>query len=394
MMRGAFRFIHCADLHLGARFKGLDIKDRNLAERLRDSVMESFERIVDRAIGEKVEALVISGDLYDDGNELPSTRLWFSEQLSRLDIPVFICRGNHDSSTSWDDCINYPPNVHEFGTEPERIGITEDVEILGCSYSTQHETRNLAKLMDGDPSKFTIACIHCDIDTVSEGYPYAPCSLSDTVGRSVDYWALGHIHKRNMVSTSPHVVYPGNIQGRSFKETGEKGAYLVTVESGRVASCEFFATQRYVWNDLTVDITGKDLSAVTQGMRQDIGPKSICRLTFVGQGPLDTMLRKDHDNVSKAISSSTGCIVSDIVVHTIPEIDIEARSKANDMGSAIIMSGRHLSEKSKEEILKILFENKQMLPFRDEIMRMSEEDVRALVDDAVKCTLARMEAMR
>ena len=52
--------------------------------------------------------------------------------------------------------------------------------------------------------------------------------------KGYDYWALGHVHKREIVDGIPWIVFPGNIQGRHIRETGAKGATLVTVEDGRI----------------------------------------------------------------------------------------------------------------------------------------------------------------
>src|SRR5690625_6385033 len=58
---------------------------------------------------------------------------------------------------------------------------------------------------------------------------YAPFYLRDLVEKDFDYWALGHIHQREILKENPHIVYPGNIQGRNRKEQGEKGCYYVTL---------------------------------------------------------------------------------------------------------------------------------------------------------------------
>ncbi len=390
-MGRVFRFMHCADLHLGARFKGLGQDNSEMAERMRKSVMDSFERIIDVSIDRSVDALVISGDIYDDSNELPSTRSWFSNQLARLDVPVYICRGNHDSATSWDEAIPYPKNVHEFGVEPERIAITDGAEIVGVSYSTSHETRNLASMLEGSRDKFTIACLHCDLDSVSEGYPYAPCRMSDLVGKSVDYWALGHIHKREIVSTNPYVVYPGNIQGRSFKETGPKGAYLVTVSDGRVSSLDFIPTSKYRWEDLSVDITGKNLNDIINEISGKVDRSTVCRLAFVGCGDLDTMLRTKAGDVSSAISSSTGCKISAIKVNTTSSIDLESRSDGKDMAAAIVRSGNKIMSMSKEQIVDIICHNRNAAKYREIYMSMSEEEIRSIVSDSMRSIIAKME---
>ena len=392
VMGSEFRFIHCADLHLGSRFRGLDVRDPAAAKRMRSSVFDSFSRIVDKAVSENVDALIISGDIYDDGNELPSTRMWFSQQLSRLECPVFICRGNHDSATSWDSSIAYPDNVHEFSAEPERIDIGKGVEIVGVSYREQNETRNLAKLLSGDPERFTIGCMHCDVDGDDLIHPYAPCSSADLRGRGVDYWALGHIHKRQVISNQPYAVYPGNIQGRSPKETGHKGAYLVTVRDSMVSELEFFRTSSYHWEEIEVDITGKDLNGIVNELRLKLDESTIARITFKGSGSLDRMLRTQTEDVVKTIASATRSEISSVTLSTSPEVDLDSRADGKDIAGALIRSGRRVSSLSRDEILDIICANKVAAKYRDLYDTLSDDDLRKVVDDAMRKAVILTEA--
>lgn len=366
--------------------------DASLAKRMRQSLFDSFERIVDTALQRDVDALIISGDLYDESTELPSTRMWLSQQLSRLSIPVYICHGNHDSDTSWDESIPYPDNVHEFGTEPGRFDITDDIEIVGASYENWHETRNLASMLRGNPEKFTIACIHCDVDADTDGYTYAPCKSSDLIGKSIDYWALGHIHKRVILSESPYVVYPGNTQGRSFKETGPKGAYLVTLLDSKVLPPEFIPTHTFIWKDITLDIEGKTLNDIMSELKPQIGNRTIARISFTGMGILDQMLRKNASDVCNSIRSFTGSPFIRIEVDTSPEIDFESRINGKDMTGSLIRTGEYMKALSKEELIDIICSNKVASRYRDYYEYMDEDDIRSMVDEALKGVLSRMGA--
>ncbi len=387
-----FSFVHCADLHLGSRFKGLETKDADTASRFRESVFDSFRRIIDLTI-EKADLLIVSGDIYDDEYASPSTRMFFARELARAGVPVFICRGNHDSVTSWDESIPYPSNVIEFGSEMSTIEVSDDAEVIGISYSTQHETRNLVSMLSGSPDRFTIACVHADCESVTEGYPYAPFSLSDLNGKAVDYWALGHIHKRDVVSRSPYAIYPGNIQGRSFRETGEKGAYLVKVSSRSVVSCDFIPTQTFVWNDVSVDIGGKTLEQIISDLKC-YGKNDVCRITFTGSGDLNTMLRTEEDEFVKILGGSLDCTVSSIIVDTVPFVDIDARAGGNDITAAVIKTGRGVEALTKDEIIDIICTNKPLAAHREYFASMSEESIRSLVEEALRSTVTRLEAMR
>lgn len=390
-MGADFKFIHCADLHLGSRFKGVTEGDPELGRRMTGSTFESLSAIVDLTIGEGADAMVISGDLYDDEYVQPSTRMFLARELERSGVPCFICRGNHDSATSWDEAIPYPENVHEFGTEPERITLdVKGAEIVGVSFASPHEERNLASMIRGTPGMFTVACVHCDVDSASEGYSYAPCSAQDLAGKGVDYWALGHIHKRQVVSRSPLAVYPGNIQGRSFKESGPKGAYVVTVTDGTVSDLRFVATGPIVWSDLTVDITGKGLEQTVSEISSQVSEGGMARITFVGRGPLDSMLRSEGENVRRIISDRTRCRIASVSVQTSPDIDMGTRAGGMDMASKVIDSGMSMKGLTKSQIIDEICNHGIASRNRDFYESLSEDEIRAIVDDAMKLVLVRM----
>lgn len=395
-MGAQFRFVHCADLHLGARFKGVARADPEEAARMTRTVFESFSRIVDTAVREGADAMFVSGDAFDEDTITPRTRMFLCDELRRAGMPVFVVRGNHDPRTSWESSIPYPGNVHEFGTEPERVDIpgVDGAEAIGASFADWHDSRNLPSMMTGSPDRFTVACVHCDVDNPGAEYQYSPCSLSDMRGRGVDYWALGHIHKRQVLSTDPWVVYPGNIQGRSFRETGEKGAYLVDVRDGRVADARFFATQGMVWHDESVDITDRTIDAVADELAQRITKGSIARVTFTGSGELDGMVRSAADDIARLLSGKLGCAISEVVAETSPAIDLEARRGGKDMVSAVLASGDSLRAAGRDAILGAISMNAMARDRMDFYRSMSDDDLAGIVDSAVKSLVSRMEAPR
>lgn len=395
-MGAQFRFVHCADLHLGARFKGVSEVDPKSAERMRMSVFESFSRIVDKVLDSGADALFIAGDAFDESTITPRTRSFLAEELARARVPVFVSRGNHDPHMSWEESIPLPPNVHEFGTEPERVDIpgVEGAEVIGASFSDWHEERNLPSLFRGSPDRFTVACVHCDVDSVNAQYSYSPCSLMDMKARGVDYWAIGHIHKRAVLSRDPWIVYPGNIQGRNFKETGEKGAYLVDVRDGRVASAEFFATQGIVWYDETIDITGRDFNGILDDIRSRVRPGAIVRLDFIGSGDLNRMLREQSDDTARLIASKIGCTVSEMEVRTMPPIDIDLRRGGKDMTAKLIDSGDALRDSGREAIMAVLSSNPIMAKHSEYLDALSDDELRSLVEESTMALVTRMEAVR
>src|SRR5690606_2935920 len=85
---------------------------------------------------------------------------------------------------------------------------------------------------------FNIGLLHTCATGRAGHEPYAPCRLSTLLSKGYDYWALGHVHQREVLHEHPWVVFPGNLQGRHMKEVGEKGATIVDVEAGRVVDVQ------------------------------------------------------------------------------------------------------------------------------------------------------------
>lgn len=395
-MGAQFKFIHCADLHLGSRFRGVARDDRGRAAEMTASVFASFSRIVDVAIDERADAMVISGDAFDEETITPRTRDFLCRELARADIPVFMVRGNHDPVTQWESEIPFPPNVHVFGTEPEAIDIpgVESAEVIGASFMDWHDSRNLPSMMRGSPDRFTVACVHCDVDNPSSEYDYSPCSRSDFFGKGVDYWALGHIHKRAVLCEDPWVVYPGNIQGRSFKETGEKGAYLVTVRDGRVDGLRFIPTQAIVWHDIRQDITGLDMNSLKEALATRVGKGSVARLTLIGAGQLDRMIRDRPDDVMSILEAYLGCTISSMGVETTESIDPELRRGERDMIGVSADVGFSIRDASVQDIIDIICSNPILRKNRPFFESMPEEDLRAIVTDATRSVVNMLGASR
>ncbi|AGI47676.1 DNA repair exonuclease [Thermoplasmatales archaeon BRNA1] len=382
-----FTFVHAADLHLGSRFWGISLKDPDLGKRLFESTFESFRRIIDLT-KEKADFLVISGDAFDESTMTLRTKLRFCEEIKRLGTkPVFLVKGNHDFGDSWADSIPFPSNVHLLRDSPQSMTLNfrnETVEIVGMSYGTQHTSENIASKLSGNPDAFTIAVLHCSVSDVAESGDYAPCSVSDMLGKNIDYWALGHIHKRMVLrESSPCIVYPGNIQGRSPKETGEKGCYLVSVKDGNVEK-EFVPTQSVIWQDIEADITGiASADALIGRVRQMSRPGSIISLTYVGRGPLDRTVRADPQGIADQISSLTGCPVSVRGIETRPDIDLDAERNGATLVSEIIRTADMYSGKSGEELLRVLLECRPAAEVRNYLAWFAESGkLNALVKEA------------
>jgi len=235
---GTFTFLHAADIHLDSPLRRLGQYDEAVAERLRSATRVALANLVDLAISEEVAFVIIAGDVYDGDWDDVRTGLFMVQQMRRLKdagIPVFTIAGNHDAATKMTYNVPPPENVVMFGHKTAETHRLDDLDVAihGRSFATQAVTENLASSYPpAVPNVFNIGILHTSLDGREGHAPYSPCTVMDLRQKGYDYWALGHVHTREIVCQEPWVVFPGNIQGRSIRETDERGAMLVTVERG------------------------------------------------------------------------------------------------------------------------------------------------------------------
>ncbi|MDD4244615.1 MAG: DNA repair exonuclease [Candidatus Methanomethylophilaceae archaeon] len=388
-MGGSFRFIHCADLHLGSRFVGIASLDSEKGRRMKESTFTALKNIVKKAKQENVDFVIFSGDIFDDSNETPLTRANFADALRELSIPCYIAYGNHDYARRWADSIPLPDNALVFPDEAVCFHYPSEEDciarIYGVSHSVRHVSRDLTEGIKGEDGVFCLAAVHCDVDPPAGSEDaYAPCSLRSLLNKGIDYWALGHIHKRGVLNEYPHVVYPGNTQGRDVSENGRKGAYLVTVRDGRVSDMSFFQTGDIVWETIEMDITGRnDVNSLISELIPLAQNNMFIRLILKGHGPLDRILRLEKHGFKELVEARTGCECADLVVNTLPEIDMEKKRNAGDFMSAIIEYGDRVSHMRREDLVKAVCSNCASDKVRDIFDKMSTDELQNLVNDAV-----------
>ena len=260
-------FIHAADLHLDTPFSGLERTSKELASKLREAPFESLANIVDKAIAEGVDFVLLAGDLYNTEHINIKAQSLFVEQLERLnqaEIPVFLTRGNHDYLTEDTKTLSLPlpNNMFTYTAEVTTHQIitkgNQRVAVTGFSYDSKWIFERKIEEYPTRQSNvdLQIGILHGSLDRLeTTEATYAPFTINELQSKQYDYWALGHIHKRQQISANPLAIYPGNIQGLHKNETGPKGAMLVKW-SPREITTEFFKTAPVVWQNIKVDISG------------------------------------------------------------------------------------------------------------------------------------------
>ncbi|AOK63791.1 metallophosphoesterase [Burkholderia ubonensis] len=232
------KFIHAADIHLDSPLHGLSAYPDAPAAQLRNASRDALRQLVDRAIEEEVAFLVVAGDLYDGDWKDHNTGIFFGQQMGRLrkaGIRAFVLWGNHDAESEMTRKLTLPDNVTVFShRKPEVHRLPEfNVALHGQSFKDKAVVENLAVgYPEPVPGCYNIGVLHTALEGYTAHASYAPCTLAELHAKGYDYWALGHVHEFQQWSGPSTIVFPGNLQGRHIRETGRRGAVLVTVEGG------------------------------------------------------------------------------------------------------------------------------------------------------------------
>lgn len=254
------RFVHAADVHLDSPLRGLARYEGAPVAEIREATRRAFRRLIDHCLTERIELLLIAGDLYDGDWKDWATGLFFLQQVNRLrevGTKVVLLRGNHDAASQITKHLRLPDHVRELSTrEVETIAFEElGVAVHGRGFGHREELDDLSLGYPGPLGGLVnVGMLHTSLDGRPGHQGYAPCRPAWLVERGYDYWALGHVHAREVLHRAPWIVFPGNLQGRHARETGPKGATEITVEGGAVRAVEPLVFDVVRWERATASV--------------------------------------------------------------------------------------------------------------------------------------------
>jgi DNA repair exonuclease SbcCD nuclease subunit len=298
------KFIHAADIHLDSPLLKLAYYDGAPVEAIRNATRKALENLVNLAIAESVDFMLIAGDLYDSDWKDYNTGLFFVSQMARLreyGVRVLIVSGNHDAGSRMTRSLRLPDNVHFFSTESPESVILEHIGVAvhGQGFSNPYVKIDLSACYPAPvPHFINIGMLHTSATGRPGHEPYAPCTREGLVNMGYDYWALGHIHQREILSQIPLIVFPGNIQGRHIRETGPKGCIVVQTDpsiSAIFQSCDVIRWELVAMkgeNSLT-DLMDQTETTLIELCRQHRGIPLIIRLK-ISAGTI--LWQKIHQN--------------------------------------------------------------------------------------------------
>ena len=386
------RFIHAADPHLDSPLQGLEAHEGAPVEVLRGATRRAFENLVNLAIEESVDFVVIAGDLYDGDWKDYSTGLFFRAQMVRLQskgTPVYLIAGNHDAASVITKKLSLPENVHVFSTRTtESLEVAgHPVTIHGRGFPNRAVPENLAiEYPMTVPGRFNLGLLHTSLTGRPGHDTYAPCSVAELREKGYGYWALGHIHQPEVINKDPWIVFAGNCQGRHIKETGQRGCRLVTVsDSLQVAGVEWRSLDVVRWEELNVDLSGVETETDATRLVGDAMGKAVtaaegrlvaARIVLSGTTQLHGSLHRNDEHWNAQFQASAQDLgaeaiwIERITVSTSPVYDI-AQLAERDALTKIVVS--NLNETDHKPIL--------LPPEIEEMLSVLPLEIRTQVED-------------
>lgn len=313
------KFIHAADIHLDSPLHMVSAYEGAPMEALQNAARRSFENLIEMAIQEPVDFVLLAGDLYDGDWKDYNTGLYLVSQLRKLreaGIPVLMVAGNHDAVSRITKTLRLPEGVTLFPSGKAATVLLEDcgVAVHGRSFSTSVMTQNLARgypeAVDGC---YNVGLLHTALNGREGHASYAPCSLDDLRQKAYQYWALGHAHGYETVLKDPLVIFSGNTQGRHIRECGPKGCVMVHVNDRGDSQIDFRHLDVVRWDRIEIDASDIDnpYGVVDRAMEmmegavfQSAGRPLITRIEIRGASPVHAALAGDVEHWTGEIRSA------------------------------------------------------------------------------------------
>lgn len=279
------KLFHAADLHLDSGFESLPPE---AAESRRKGQRELLFHIADTAQGKGAQALLLSGDVFENDNVSAETQRAFCNAMGGLDMPVFVSPGNHDpytASSVWAR-MNLPENVRVF--RGEEITCADYPKLNARFWGAGFMNSFCPPLLKGfePPEKsdgiFDVLVLHGDL---SPGFSdYCPITRAELEKSGMDYAALGHIHTGGGLQFAGKTAfaYPGCTEGRGYDELGEKGGLFITL-SPTGANAEFIPLGGVRYEIFELDVSGGDAPDIINQATADLSDKDYCRIILRGE---------------------------------------------------------------------------------------------------------------
>lgn len=273
------KFIHTADLHLGSKMDAKFPKD--ISDKRKEEVRNSFKRLADFAVKEGVRAILLAGDVFDSDSPFKKDKEFFYSVIRQnKELDFLYLRGNHDVAEDYSggDLENLKTFSDEWTSYRYGDTVISGIEIDGVNAYSLYSSLSL------EEGAINIVMLHGQI---ADGTGKDKINLKKLRGKNIDYLALGHVHKRSegKIDDRGEYAYSGCLEGRGFDEAGEHGFYLLNVDGGKIAR-RFIPFSERVIREQDVAIDGvSDAYEACRRVLKEVNPAAgdIYRINLVGE---------------------------------------------------------------------------------------------------------------
>ncbi|MFK7994955.1 MAG: exonuclease SbcCD subunit D [Granulosicoccus sp.] len=372
------KLIHTADVHLDSPLQTLALRNPVLREKVQCASRNAFVRIVDQAIVQQVSAVLIAGDLFDGAARSAKTAAFLLAELARLEnanIRVFYIKGNHDAENPLTGETTLPANVHVFDGDGGKVQLEgSDVWIHGVSFTEKKAEQSLLnKFSTPVADAINIGMLHTSLNGSASHDVYAPCTVQELIDTGFNYWALGHIHKRQVHCEAPWIVMPGIPQGRDIGESGPQAATMITIDESRITTSEF-PTSSIEFITVPLDVTElEDVTALRTLAKAALeklvtalqSDDAIVRVCLQGQNALRWHWLRDRDQWAATfdlLCQDTGRLWMEKLIFDIQDSPKTVSDKSALGELAGLMSGIRAEDAFNEEAVALINEVLATLP--------------------------------
>ncbi len=300
------KIIHCSDLHLDSKMEA-NLTREQAKERKRELLL-TFERMVAYAAEQKVQVILIAGDLFDTTHiGKMAARLVEEQIVSHPEIDFLYLQGNHEKNRFLESLDNMPENLKTFqdtwtkytynllgeGTADEEIEkgcirlTISGVELTPENSKSIYDSLVLAQ------DEVNLVVLHGQESRYDARDKTEIINIRALQNKYIDYLALGHLHeyKYQKLDNRGSYCYSGCLEGRGFDECGEKGFVLLNIEGDKI-NHEFISFASRKFYEIPVDIshcgtTGEITEKINEQI-QGIDAGNLVKLVLVGEVAMDT----------------------------------------------------------------------------------------------------------
>lgn len=288
------KIIHCADIHLASKMETNLSKEK--AKERKDEIFDSFIRMIEYASNHNINHIIIAGDLFDDKKVSNTVIKRLLQIITRANqITFYYLEGNHDVNVL--DDVTLPFNLKVMKQDFSKYYI-DNICIAGTSI-------NNPAVVNFDNAFFNILVLHGNVTKYNSANP-ENIYFQDYSEKNVNYFALGHIHKNEVIKISENSVaaYSGCLEGRGFDELGEKGFYVLDI-SDKLDDINFVSIAKRKLYEIVIDITNcvidADILAAIEGKLNQYSKDDLFKVVLVGNHSID--LEKNIDKLDRILNT-------------------------------------------------------------------------------------------